>query len=178
MPGPHELVLVIAEAHELEAQERGSAEVEAGPAFGGAELGEVAGIEHLERKPDLLADDLQRLGQASPREGRAEDGVALHEHLPRRAERTEVERPAQAARELLHVHVRRRRGDAVKEHPLLHGRERISVVRGRGHDSWSKATCWSASSRCSALTCSAAGASSSRGCESSANAARAAMVEC
>ena len=112
--------------------------IEAQPAFGGREV--IAPLHDLQWHPRLTAHDLQRFRQAVPRECSAQRGVAAQQLLPRLAEARDVDRAAQAARELLHIQIAGFVRYAVEQHALLHRRERIDILFMWAHASSSNRT--------------------------------------
>ncbi len=87
----------------------------------------TAPVELLQVNRSVWMDALLRRRESFPVEARAQNVVPLHDALPRALEGRGVHRLAQRAKELLDVHARFTGGHGVKQHPLLHRRERVRV---------------------------------------------------
>ena len=75
---------------------------------------------------------LQQLIEPFPREGRAQDRVPLDHPLPRVPERFHIEVAMQGTRRLREIHAGLGRVQRVKQHTLLHRRQRIDGFDGFG----------------------------------------------
>ncbi len=134
MVGPHELVGLIVQAEEGQADQGRPGQIEALAAIL-AQISFKAGALFLRRKfsPILLdeghrrrtVNDLDRLFQPLPGKGGAQDGVPVDHELPGSLEGGHVQLPTQDAAQLLHVDARSGRVEAVEQHALLHRRERV-----------------------------------------------------
>jgi len=141
--GPDELVGVVGQPQQGQADEGRLGQVEAPSLLRREEGGQPALLlGRVQPAPvllcdshiDLAAHDLDGFLQPLPGERGAQDGMALHHALPGALERGDVQPAAQGSIELLHVDAGLRREQAVKEHALLHRRERVKafdVLGGR-----------------------------------------------
>jgi len=73
----------------------------------------------------LAMHSLQQLFHALPDERRAQDIVTIHHTLPGTLKGRHIQGTPQGAGRLFHIHASLRRDQRVKQHPLLHRRERI-----------------------------------------------------
>jgi hypothetical protein len=132
-----ELVLVVAQTDEREAEQRRAREVEGAPlvrlekffeAAGALALLKPAPVVKLKRRLDLSVDDLHGRLDLLPVEGSAQDGVAADGLAPRAPEGVVVDGAPHRAAQLAVVDVRARGVEAVQQHPLLHRRELVDVL--------------------------------------------------
>src|SRR6185369_10627767 len=72
-------------------------------------------------------DHLQRLGHALPGDPGTQNRVPVDDRSPRPLESINIQIPIQLTAQLRHIDAGVRLTQAMKEHPLLHGRERIDV---------------------------------------------------
>src|SRR5215210_5810982 len=81
----------------------------------------------MKRCVDAPLHYLNWLCEIFPNEESPQDRVSLDDVTPRAFERGNIQLPTECVGYLFHVHARSRIGQAVKEHSLLHWRERIEV---------------------------------------------------
>jgi hypothetical protein len=126
---------MISDANESEAHQWGKREVETALAVFEqillkhlvlALLVEATPIQMLEIEPKVAVDNLQRLLAFLPDEGRAEDGVAIDDLLPRSLERFDVQALAKVVSYLHHIDIGLIRVQTMKKYPFLDGREGIN----------------------------------------------------
>src|ERR1700687_2713776 len=132
---PHELPAAAAELDQGEALERRAAELEAALAVGDEAAREklrlagrrqAAPVVGVPLRIGSRAHQLERLLEGREKGG-TEDRMAGGGPQPRPAPRCGIEGAHEGPAELLDIGARARRLQGVKQHPLLHGGERIEV---------------------------------------------------
>ncbi|MNG20027.1 hypothetical protein D3C84_1042510 [compost metagenome] len=133
MAGVDQVPGLSASAHQLQAQQRCRAQLETLCAFG---IGQGVGIgrfQHLQWQCDLTGNRLMRYVQALPVEAAAQDVVTLDRGLPGAGEALAVQATDVQA-QLTDVGADLRLVQGVKEHALLHWRQRVQVLERRDVD--------------------------------------------
>ena len=127
MEGEHQVDAVRRTA-EQGAHRRRGAQVEPGGALLGQQPLDVGlPVEHPHGRRMPLVDELHRLGDVVPPDGRAQRRVPAHRLPPPVGQRGHVHRPVQPVDVLLEVVRLARREQRVKEHALLHRGEGVRV---------------------------------------------------
>ncbi|VVN28594.1 hypothetical protein PS623_04663 [Pseudomonas fluorescens] len=132
MVGVDQVLLVAAQLQQEQTQQWRLIKARTGLPLGSGQCLQIhaLAIEHLQRQLDLTMDNLHRLTQlALPVEGRAQDVVGCNCIRPRLAETLGVE-ASHRHLQLIDVVVRGLLVEGVKEHALLHRRQRIEVGDG------------------------------------------------
>ncbi|MNF46168.1 hypothetical protein D3C84_273230 [compost metagenome] len=132
--GPYEVVAALVQAHQQQALQRRTAEVE-GPlallAGQGLEVlcrgFTIAPVQQIHRQLHFAVDDLHGIGETLPDKAAAQAVMARADLVPGRDEARCVE-AVDTDRQLVHVEVAAGRVQGMEQHALLHGRQRHYVL--------------------------------------------------
>ncbi len=131
--GVDQLVAVLGAAHEHQAQQRRTLQVEAAAAFGGSQLVQccihvlaATPVQDFQRQLDTFVHGLKRLIEALPVHAGAQVVMGIQRSLPGAAEALDVQ-PLHFHAQLVDVDAPLAAVHAVEQHALLHGRQRVEV---------------------------------------------------